>query len=67
MQLLLRLCQFLPPSLHLLAVVGLFEFIFFIEVSDCGIFLVDFIVEVSELVSQSLVLGEQLLVFEFYL
>lgn len=47
--------------------VGLFEFIFFIEVSDCGIFLVDFIVEVSELVSQSLVLGEQLLVFEFYL
>ena len=67
MQLLLRLCQFLPHSLHLLAVVGLFEFIFFIEVSDCGIFLVDFIVEVSELVSQSLVLGEQLLVFEFYL
>ena len=63
LQLRLGLCQFLPHSLHLLAVVALFEFIFFIEIFDGGIFLVDFIVEVSEFVPQSLVLGKQLLVF----
>ena len=35
LQLGLGLCQFLPHSLHLLAVVALFELILFIEVSDC--------------------------------